>query len=912
MKLNLYCGVRSIGWNITAEKEDKISLVDFGVKRVNVDFDSYYAFVAGLPVAKRIDRRMKRAARRNLWRFKTRREKLKKLLKSDGLYPESLMDLDRVQLNKLRDVACSLPLSPQEIGRVLMDLQAKRGYKSMRGVNDTGDSEYLETIAMHEENRKAFPSVGAYLNSLDSTKNVILRRETYIEEFRMICQAQGLAAERYFGAIFYQHPLKKGNIGFCKLERNRKVTHQSNPQYQLFRILRDVNNIEIFDSENNVVEISEEQRYKFKCHLIDGKDLTKVGALKLMGVKKPSLYKWFMGQSIVGNMWQKIPHIYENEIEPMQIWQDLISATDDEILIGILQRKYSLSFDKATEVAAHDIKGVGYSEYSVKAITKLTEIMGSGSTLNESILSVYGKVDFGGGVHLRNVVLEQVFRSAESLVKAIQAKYCIDGVQIEIDRLLKMGNKGRKQLASNTRKQVKDVTALDKEIAEYAQPTDYNRQKLRLWKELDGRSPYEPDVQIPLEELFTDKYNLDHIVPKSKLFDFSNENLVLCRKDLNMDKNRVTGMDFAAQTDIKEKYVEFVNTAKISERKKNLLLMGENDIPVDYLSRSAGTDYNTACFLTLHPNTACIPNKLVNMYSKQWKMNRYGEFDVRNSLEKAFVIANMSLATIEYFDNIRQKTAGTTSVSAYNLTYELSCPDLEDVKVYCPKTKFFRKTKFGYTSRFSLHKESIFGQRKRFTRNAKGEIKTEIYYKIRQGIGKLTPNMVGNISDQAIKRIVTARLAKFGTHEEGMQSIIEDPLMFNGKPIRAVSINIAGQLLTPLHSADNGVTAKHGKFERKVDYVYNSMNFSLSIENGKRVTRPLLQALKELNEGTFRNFGLHKNDPVIFEGKQYFISGIDDSGISLRSAYTLIAENAMKITKPTELEKLKLYKMGQV
>lgn len=913
MILNIYCGVRSIGWNITAENR----VIDFGVKRVNVDFDSYYAFIAGLPVAKRTDRRMKRAARRNLWRWKTRKNKLISLLKSDSMYPEDyLLKSDRHYLNTLRNCACLRPISKQEVGRVLLDLQAKRGYKSMRGVDDTGDSEYLETIAMHEAALQNYSSVGEYFNTLETTRNVILRRETYIKEFQQICEVQGLDYNRYFGAIFYQRPLKKGKIGFCKLERNRKVTHQSNPAYQRFRILRDVNNIEIFDTENNVVEISDENRQKFIEILWSGKDLTKAGTLKIMGIKKPSLYKWFMGQSIAGNMWGKILGAKEYHPIPngfiMSVWQDLISATDDNLLINILQRKYAFGFEQASEIAAYDIKSAGYSEYSEKAIKKLTPIMGNGSTLNESILAVYGKVDFGGGVHLRNVVLEQVYTSAESLVKAIQAKYSINTVQIEIDRLLKMGNKSRKASASNQRKQVKENTELDKRIAEFATPTDYNRQKLRLWDEMNGRSPYFPEVEIPLQELFTDKYNLDHIVPKSKLMDFSNDNLVLCPAKFNTQKNRTTGVEFAENLNSKDAYVSFVNAAKISERKRNLLLMKETDIPTDYVSRSAGTDYNTGCFLTLHKNAVCIPNKLVNMYAKQWKMNQYGEFDVRNSLEKSFVIANMSRETLEYFDNIRLKTAGTTSVSAYNLTPELSCPDLSNVIVYCPKTKFFRRTKFGYTSRFSLHKESIFGQRKRIFRNGKGELKTEIFYKIRQPIGKLTPNMVANISDQAIKRIVKSRLDKFSTHEEGMQDIIENPLMFNGKPIRAVSVSIAGQMLIPLHSAENGITRKNATFERKVDYVYSSMNYSLELVDGKRVTRPLIKALEELNAGTFQNRGFHKQDPVMYEGKQYIISGLDDSGIALRSAYTLLAENAMKLTKPTEIAKLVPVKTGQI
>lgn len=59
-----------------------------------------------------------------------------------------------------------------------------------------------------------------------------------------------------------------------------------------------------------------------------------------------------------------------------------------------------------------------------------------------------------------------------------------------------------------------------------------------------GISPYEPDTIIPLEELFTDKYDLDHIVPKSKIFETGYANLLLSRKELNKLKNRKLASDF--------------------------------------------------------------------------------------------------------------------------------------------------------------------------------------------------------------------------------------------------------------------------------------------------------------------------------------------------------------------------------
>jgi CRISPR-associated endonuclease Csn1 len=504
-KLNIYCGIRSIGWNVTEDDE----VIDFGVKRVNVDFDSYYAFTAGLPVAKRIDRRMKRQARRNLWRYKTRREKLGKLLKSDGRYPTSKqLQADRAWLNAMRSRACIEKVDSQALGRVLIDLQRKRGYKSMRGVDDAGDSEYLETIAAHEAALKNFPTVGDYLASLDSCKNVILRRETYEAEYYRICEVQEIDHERYYGAIFRQRPLQKGKIAFCKLATNRKVTHQSNPNCQLFRILRDVNNIEIYDSTNTVIDISPEHRKAFIEHLRSGKDLTKAGALKIMGIKKSAAYTWYSGKSITGNVWGKL--IGEKEDHPIpnaftfQLWQDLISATDDNLLISILKRKYGYSHEQSEKLAGYDIKGLGYSEYSVKAINKLLPILKQGIKLNDAILDVYGKVDFVTGVRLRNVVLEQVHASCAALAKAIKAKHDVGEMQMEIDSLLKMGNKARKARATAQRRQEKDNAELNRRIVETGgEPSEYNRKKLRVWDDRSGVCPYFSDKKIEVIERYT-------------------------------------------------------------------------------------------------------------------------------------------------------------------------------------------------------------------------------------------------------------------------------------------------------------------------------------------------------------------------------------------------------------------------
>ena len=909
---NIYCGIRSIGWNVAEDG----AVIDFGVKRVNVDFDSYYAFISGLPVAKRIDRRMKRQMRRNLWRYKTRRAKLEKLLKSDGMYPtQVLLRMDRSALNELRHSLCTQRVAPehrQDVGRALLDIQAKRGYKSMRGVDDTGESEYLEAIAKHEDALKAYPTVGAYLSSLESCKNVILRRETYEAEYLRICEVQGIDPERYWGAIFRQRPLKKGKIAFCKLEANRKVTHQSNPLYQQFRILRDVANIEIYDAENSEVEITAEQRRAFIRQLQLGKDLTKAGALKIMGIKKPAAYAWYSGKLIMGDIWGKLN--VNVDVSKDALWQDLIAATDDSLLIALLERKYEFSHDRAVELAGYDLKGLGYADYSAKAIRKLLPELDARKTLKEAIMSVYGKVDFGAGIALRNVVLEQVHASCAALLKAIQDKHEVGKLQVEVDSLLKMGNKARKARSSAARRAEKESAELNRRIVEAGgEPSDYNRKKLRLWDEMGGRCPYFPDAEIPLTELFTDAYNLDHVVPKSKLFDFSETNLVVCPTEKNTEKLRATGADFAAAVGAWGAYVAFVNAAKIGDKKKSLLLMREDDIPTDYLSRSAGADYNTRCFLALHPSSRCIPNRLISLYAKAWYGNPYGEDDVRHVLVKAFAMANMSERTIDYFDHIRDHTREQTSAGAYGLRAEIALPDLSNVPVYCPKTKFFRKTKFGYISRFLLHRESIYGQRTRTYRDAKGGVREEIYYKIRHPVGKLTPKMVRNISDAAIRRLIEARIGQHEDYREAIQRLVEAPVLFNGKPVKSVSVNVFSDTLTPLHSAScDGRTGKLAAHERKIDFVYSAINYSLQVVDGKKQVRTLLQAVRELNGGAFSSAGLHKGDRVIYNGAQYVVSGIDEGKVALRSAYTMIAENAINLSKAAEIALLQRQHIPQV
>jgi hypothetical protein len=903
MKLNTYIGLRAIAYVLT-EGED---IIKYGIKRVNVSFDDYYEFIAGLPVSKRINRRMKAQARRNLWRYKSRRNNLLRLLEMHfGCKPQHLTRTENLQL---RVKGLTEKLSNQELVNVLMQLQKKRGYKSLRGVNDS-NSDYLKEIERHEEELKQYPSLAAYLLTMDSSKNVIVTRKSYEREFNKIMDRQQIdekLRKKIFDIIYYQRPLKKPKVARCKYESNRSVCHASNPIYQTFRIWRDVMNIVIYDAEKNELEISFEQRKRWfeKCNA--GKNLTKASCLKDLGIKRPAQYTWYSGKVIAGNPINKVFSELKIEADYYELWQDIYSATDNERLGRLLADKYKLSDTVINELLDLDFNKLGWSDYSMKAIRKLLPLMQQGKRLKEAILDVYGKVAMGE-VALRNVVLEQHFESYKALVEQLKSKYPITEYQFEIDHLLKQSNKGRKEIAQSRRKE-------EKLAKQYPELSQYDRIKLQLWEESGGISPYEPDVIIDRSQLFTDQYNIDHIVPKSKLFERSMTNQVLCRAELNKLKDRMTGLDFAKHLGIEEAYRKAVE--KFPESKKELLLMSEADIPTDWLSRRQNSDYNTRCFATIG-NAVNIPNKLISRYMKEWKVDSYGEQDARHYLCKAWVMANMSQDTVNYFDSIKQHSESNDSVSVYAIQPALASIDFENAPVFIPRIKFVRKTKFGFTPRFALHKESMYGRREIKSRNAKGEIVEQEYFKIRQPVSKLTEAMIPKIMDKAIREKIQARIAEKSNHEDGILSLIENPITHNGKPVKRVSVAQNAEKIFALHSTDgSGRTYRYKDFERKIDYVFSDKNYCLKVwidEKGKvkKEAIALIQHIDQLNEGKTiePSFMLFENDIIELNGRRWFVVGAAEA-LSLRPIHILSATDTHKI-KADEWLKIKKVEVNQL
>jgi len=135
-------------------------------------------------------------------------------------------------------------------------------------------------------------------------------------------------------------------------------------------------------------------------------------------------------------------------------------------------------------------------------------------------------------------------------------------------------------------------------ISKTAQPSKSELQRYKLWLEQKYKSPYTGQM-IPLGKLFTEEYQIEHIIPRARYFDDSLSNKVICEAVVNQRKDKQLGFEFIKNhhdeiVDLgfgksvkildEVAYQDFVKRhyAKNYKKRNNLLL---EDIPENMIER---------------------------------------------------------------------------------------------------------------------------------------------------------------------------------------------------------------------------------------------------------------------------------------------------------------------------------------
>lgn len=196
---------------------------------------------------------------------------------------------------------------------------------------------------------------------------------------------------------------------------------------------------------------------------------------------------------------------------------------------------------------------------------------------------------------LRNPVVEKILNQMVNVVNEVMCTYGRpDEIRVELARELKKSRPEREQMSRAINTATKEQEEIKKILMEefhIAHPSRTDVIRYRLYEELkdNGYKTLYSNTYIPREKLFSKEFDIEHIIPKARLFNDSYSNKTLEVRSVNIDKGNKTAYDFVEErygADGIKRYVEVCESlfAKQKSKLKNLK-MREKDIPDDFVER---------------------------------------------------------------------------------------------------------------------------------------------------------------------------------------------------------------------------------------------------------------------------------------------------------------------------------------
>lgn len=402
--------------------------------------------------------------------------------------------------------------------------------------------------------------------------------------------------DRLFEIVFHQRPLKQPKVGTCTLVPGEERLPKAHPLFQRRRLLEEVNALMVVRAGENPQPLTLEAR---NVLLLKLKDKAKVSfealrkALKLApdarfnkesehrsDLKGDEVAALFGHKSRFGTRWQ--------HLGPDAQWEVIARVQEEEdegALRGWLESTWDLTPEQAKSVA-----GVrppqGYGRFGLTATTRLiaaleaevitydkavvkaglghhsdfrtgevfTDARGNpalpyyGAVLEQHIMP--GTAEPSDPEEMRigrltnptvHIGLNQLRRLVNALIRRFGPP---DQIVIELARELKLTEEEKQRRNRENTKNRRAAEERSKKLVELGQAdTGANRARLKLWEELnrdnvlDRRCIY-TGAQISVDMLFSEKVEVDHILPFDATLDNSNANRILCVREANREKRK--------------------------------------------------------------------------------------------------------------------------------------------------------------------------------------------------------------------------------------------------------------------------------------------------------------------------------------------------------------------------------------
>ena len=328
---------------------------------------------------------------------------------------------------------------------------------------------------------------------------------------------------------------------------------------------------------------------------LEGKDFENQASYRLWHL----LYSYQEDNSKTGNdtLFRLLKEKFGFKKEHGEILANVVFVNDYGNLSAKAMRKIypyikELTYDKACLQAGykHSAFSLTKEEIATRPLKNKLELLKKNSLRNPVVEKILNQL-----VNVINTIIEN--NSTKDKNGTITEYFKFDEIRIELARELKKNAKERAEMSTNINASKLDNDkirdTIKKDFLNVKNPSKNDIVRYKLYQELSFNAfkNLYTNEKINYEKLYSKDYDIDHIIPQSKVFDDSFSNKVLVPRQSNLDKGNKTANDymFNKSADTFEKYVDTVESLykekKITKAKYQKLLKKESEIGDGFIDR---------------------------------------------------------------------------------------------------------------------------------------------------------------------------------------------------------------------------------------------------------------------------------------------------------------------------------------
>ncbi len=495
--------------------------------------------------------------------------------------------------------------------------------------------------------------------------------------------------------LFSQRPLRPVKPGKCFLDPKETRIAEALPSAQLFRLYQEVNHLRVIakadrseralsrNERDTVIELlSNRAEMKFegiRKHLFGGN--RDAFCFTLESEKRKALTGNIVADRLsnlkaMGAQWKSMSVDSQDELAQL-----LIDEEDENTLAQTIREKYDVSGEAAQFIATKVTLPDGHLRLGATAVGKvLRQFMESWDTERDAPLTYDKAVRAAGYSHhaheydgeildqlpyygerlwrytadaptaknpdelkfgkIGNPTVHIALNQTRKLINAIIKKYGHPAeVHVELARELKIGRERNKEIIAKQTEQQHENDSIRADLRSFNPPIKVNaenRLRLRLYRELSplNRQCVYSGRSIELTKLFTNEYQIDHILPFSRTLDDSTGNKLLVHQSANRFKGNRTPFESFAHSPAGYEWDAIVARAKLMNHGRKYKRFEERAMQdwqrdeADFLARQltdtaylarVSREYLTAI---CPPNRiVCSPGRLTALLRGKWGLN---------------------------------------------------------------------------------------------------------------------------------------------------------------------------------------------------------------------------------------------------------------------------------------------------